>query len=169
MTTVYRKRKVNKNKILVVLRHGEAYFNTEGETDFERGLTEYGKNQLLRLKELFVKTGLKVSMILSSSSKRTRQTSEIISSFADSCKVEFRDEMYEAKSSVILDLLSQANNKYNSILLVGHNPGLSELVSHIADQGYLHMQPGMMAVIELAVDDWSHLGRGTGIVREVLQ
>lgn len=160
---------MNKNKILLVLRHGEAYFNAEGETDFERGLTDYGKNQLLRLKELFAKTGLKVTMILSSSSKRTRQTSEIISSFADSCIMEFRDEMYEAKSSVILDLLSKVNDKYNCILLVGHNPGLSELVSYIADQGYLHMQTGMMAVIELAVHNWSHLGRGTGMVREVLQ
>jgi phosphohistidine phosphatase len=54
-------------------------------------------------------------------------------------------------------------------LLVGHNPGVSALVSHIADQGYLSIQTGMMVVIELTVDDWIHLGIGTGTVREVLQ
>lgn len=160
---------MKKNKILVVLRHGEADFNSGGGADFERELTKNGKNQLLRLKELFVKSGILVDKILSSSSKRTTQTTEIISSSMDSSIVEFIDRIYEAEVSVILNLLSQTENKNDCILLVGHNPGVSALVSHIADQGYLNIQPGMMVIIELTVDDWSHLGSGTGIVREVMQ
>lgn len=157
------------NKILVVLRHGEADFNAGGGTDFRRELTKNGKNQLLRLKELFEKTGLKVDKILSSSSRRTTQTTEIISSSMDSSIVEFSDEIYEAEASVILNLLSKSDNKHDCILLVGHNPGVSALVSHVADQGYLTIQPGMMVILELTVDDWNLLGIGTGVVREVLQ
>ncbi|MCH7406426.1 SixA phosphatase family protein [Belliella aquatica] len=160
---------MKKNKILVVLRHGEADFNSGGGTDFERELTKNGKNQLLRLKELFVKSEIVVDKILSSSSKRTKQTTELIGSSMDPSIMEFSDEVYEAETSVILDLLSKMNNEHSCVLLVGHNPGVSALVSHIADQGYLSIQPGMMVVIELAVDNWSHLGMGTGIVREVLQ
>jgi phosphohistidine phosphatase len=160
---------MKKNKILVVLRHGEADFNSGGGRDFERELTKNGKNQLSRLKELFEKSGILVDKILSSSSKRTTQTAELIRSTMDSSIIELRDEIYEAESSVILDLLSQIDNKHSCVLLVGHNPGVSALVSHIADQGYLSIQTGMMVVIELTVDDWIHLGIGTGTVREVLQ
>lgn len=157
------------NKILVVLRHGEADFIAGGGTDFKRELTKNGKNQLLRLKELFAKTGLTVDKILSSSSKRTMQTTEIMCSSPDFADVEFSDEIYEAEPTEILNLLSNTENENNCVLLVGHNPGVSALVSHIADQGYLSIQPGMMVIVELTVDDWNLLGTGTGIVREVLQ
>lgn len=160
---------MKKNKILVVLRHGEADFIAGGGADFKRELTENGRNQLLRLKELFVKTGLTVDKILSSSSKRTTQTTEIMSLSMDSSIIDYSDEIYEAEASELLTLLSQSENRHDCVLLVGHNPGVSALVSHIADQGYLNIQPGMMVIIELTVDDWSLLGVGTGIVKEVLQ
>ncbi|MFN3801806.1 SixA phosphatase family protein [Belliella pelovolcani] len=155
------------NKILAVLRHGEADFNFP--SDFERQLSSKGKSQLIRLRELLKKSSLKPEKILSSAAVRTTQTTEIVAEIFDNVKVAFDRKIYEAESGVIFESISKTEPDVNTLLLVGHNPGISALVSAITDQGYLSMQPGMLVIIEVQVDDWKHLGIGTGIVREVLQ
>ncbi|MCH7398079.1 histidine phosphatase family protein [Belliella sp. DSM 107340] len=160
---------MQKSKILVVLRHGEADFSFGNRTDFQRELNQNGLNQLSRIKELFEKTGVKLDKIVSSSSLRTTQTAEIIASDLPDSIIQFSDEIYEAESSILFEVISGVNDDINNLMIVGHNPGVSALVSTIADQGYLNMQPGMLVIIELAIEKWSHLGIGTGIVREVMQ
>lgn len=157
-----------KNKILVVLRHGEADLVVGNDVDFNRALTKNGKNQLLKLKELFVKTGIQVGKIISSPSKRTAQTAEIISSSMNKPIIEFNDRLYEAEVSMILGIIAQTTHLHDCVMLIGHNPAVSALISHVADQRHLNIQPGMMVIIELTVTDWNHVGISTGIVREVL-
>ncbi|SNS15328.1 phosphohistidine phosphatase [Belliella buryatensis] len=155
------------NKILAVLRHGEADFNFSN--DFERQLNSNGKSQLIKLRELLKRSNLRPEKILSSAAVRTTQTAEIIAEIFDDVTVEFDRTIYEAEPGVILNSIADTDPLVNTLLLVGHNPGVSALVSSIADQGYLSMQPGMLVILEVHVNDWKHLGMGTGIVREVLQ
>ncbi|AFL85114.1 phosphohistidine phosphatase SixA [Belliella baltica DSM 15883] len=160
---------MNSNKILVILRHGEADFNVGRGTDYDRELSNIGKSQLTRLKSLFEKTGIFVNRVISSSAKRTRQTTEIICSNFESSIIEYKNDFYDAEFPSIQKVLESVDKDDQCVMVVGHNPGVSALVSYIADQGYLSIQPGMMVIIELTIDDWKHLGSGTGIVREVLQ
>lgn len=120
------------------------------------------------LKEVFVKTGIQVGKIISSPSKRTAQTAEIISSSMNKPIIEFNDRLYDAEVSMILGIIAQTTHLHDCVMLIGHNPAVSALISHVADQRHLNIQPGMMVIIELTVTDWNHVGISTGIVREVL-
>ncbi len=158
---------MQKNKILAVLRHGEA--NHDFTNDFQRELNAEGRSQLIRMRGLLKKTNINPERIISSAAVRTTQTTEIISEIFENSTIEYKREIYESEPAVILQSLAEVDKNVNTILLVGHNPGVSAVVSSIADQGYLSMQPGMLVILEVMIDDWKHLGEGTGIVREVLQ
>ncbi|MCH7415582.1 histidine phosphatase family protein [Belliella sp. R4-6] len=160
---------MRKSKILVVLRHGEADFTFGNGTDFQRELNQNGVDQLSRIKKLFGKASIKLDKIIASASVRTTQTAEIMAAELDKDIIEYSGEIYEAESSILLDVISKVSDDVENLMIIGHNPGVSALVSSIADQGYLNMQPGMLVIIELSVSQWKHVGIGTGIVREVMQ
>jgi phosphohistidine phosphatase len=43
------------------------------------------------------------------------------------------------------------------------------LLSYLTQDDYLGLQPGMMAEVHLEISQWNMIGRGTGILKEILQ
>ncbi|MFD2035952.1 SixA phosphatase family protein [Belliella marina] len=160
---------MQKSKLLVVLRHGEADFSFGNGADFQRELNQNGIDQLHRIKVLFEKTGIKPDKIIASAAIRTTQTANIIAADLDQSIIQYSHEIYEAEASELFKVISGVDNAIACLMIIGHNPGVSALVSSITDQGYINMQTGMLAIVELTVDCWSLLGIGTGLVREVMQ
>ena len=109
------------------MRHAHA---TAGYSDFDRPLSRIGEEECRKVGGLFV--GVREPLlILSSTAKRCIQTLELITAISnydliDSC--EFLDELYLASASKILHVLKARNSQVN-ILIVGHNPGMSEILS----------------------------------------
>jgi phosphohistidine phosphatase len=71
--------------------------------------------------------------VLCSSAVRTRQTLEaILPSLGDDPLVEFEDELYGAWSDALLERIHEVPAKAASVLLIGHNPGISDLALTLA-------------------------------------
>ncbi|WP_194974925.1 SixA phosphatase family protein [Aquiflexum lacus] len=157
-------------KILYVLRHGEARPGIGIKGDFLRELTVDGRQQLKRLAEYLKSIDFKTDLILVSPAKRTQQSLEILTTtLAIKNNQITHDEIFDAEPQTLLDIINNINQPSNNILLVGHNPGISSLVSFVSGQNYISMKPGMMAVLEILVDDWRSLGANTGVLKEILQ
>ena len=157
-------------KILYVLRHGEARPGIGARGDFLRELTTDGKKQLTRLAQYLKSKDFKVDLVLVSPAKRTQQSLEILTSaLALINNQETHDEIFDADPEILLNIINNIKQPTNHLLLVGHNPGISSLVSFISGQNYVSMKPGMMAVLEILVDDWKLLSGNTGILKEILQ
>ena len=75
-----------------------------------------------------------MSMIISSPAKRTTDTAKI---FADilgyESKIIFNDKLYDASYKEILEVINLVDDKYQNVLLVCHNPGITNLVNYISD------------------------------------
>ncbi|MCH7410419.1 histidine phosphatase family protein [Belliella sp. DSM 111904] len=153
-------------KVLGLLRHGEAGFDFE--SDFQRELTAKGRSKLIKMSDSLFRADFSPQKIISSAATRTMQTTEIISYGFPNAEVTFHQELYEADSAIITSKISEISDEVETVLLVGHNPGISLFVSQIADQGYLSMEPGMIIILELYIAHWSHVGIGTGIIKEVM-
>lgn len=157
-------------KILYVLRHGEARPGIGIKGDFLRELTVDGRQQLKRLAEYLKSIDFKTDLILVSPAKRTQQSLEILTTtLAIKNNQITHDEIFDAEPQTLLDIINNINQPSNNILLVGHNPGISSLVSFVSGQNYISMKPGMMAVLEILVDDWRFLGANTAVLKEILQ
>ncbi|ERM82338.1 hypothetical protein P872_18235 [Rhodonellum psychrophilum GCM71 = DSM 17998] len=156
-------------KSLAVLRHGEAESSRLKNGDFNRNLSEEGRSQVKRLSKLLKKNDFEIDLILSSSANRTKETTELISQETNVGSIKFEDGIYEAEQDELLKMINGLEENFDSVLLIGHNPGLSDLLSSITGGNYINLQPGMMAVMEIQVEEWSMVGEETGILKEVIQ
>ncbi|MBN7813592.1 histidine phosphatase family protein [Algoriphagus sp. H41] len=154
-------------KHLILLRHGEAGFS-DG-VDFQRQLTPNGKDSLNRLGETLQSGGLKVDFLHCSAATRTMETAEIIRKYVPIEEVEYTRDIYEGHLDALIGLLEHTPKQADSCMLIGHNPTISLLLSHLTHESYLGLKPGMMALIELQITEWSMIGLGTGVLKEVLQ
>jgi phosphohistidine phosphatase len=118
---------------LHLLRHGlAADLGTHGLTrDSERPLTPKGERKLWRIAEGMKTLELSFNIILSSPYLRARQTAEIIAEALHARrKVEFSETLIPAgNAKKLIELLNRVKPELQNVLLVGHEPHLSELIS----------------------------------------
>jgi phosphohistidine phosphatase len=137
--------------------------------DFDRKLTDSGKKQLKRLAQELSKRGVRLDQMVSSSAKRTLETAGIFSSILTCKKSDAIPELYEAVPKVIIEVIKRTAADIHSLLLVGHNPGISTLASYLSGEPYLIMKPGMMVKLEIYQEDWASIGQNTAVLVEIMQ
>jgi phosphohistidine phosphatase len=118
---------------LYILRHGIAVEpGTPGyDTDAERPLTPEGERKLTQIADAMEALELSFDLILSSPYLRARQTAEIIAEALKAHKkLELSDSLTPGGSmKKLVELLNRLQPSPESVLLVGHEPYLSGLVS----------------------------------------
>ncbi|MEB2778069.1 histidine phosphatase family protein [Algoriphagus sp. D3-2-R+10] len=154
-------------KQLFLLRHGEAGFS-QG-SDFQRQLTKKGRENLIRMSGSLCQLFKSVDLMYCSSAERTKETAELIGKYITIKESIFTRDIYQGDLGNMIELLEKTSDAIETCLFVGHNPTISLLLSHISNENYLGLQPGMMAVIDLEISDWKMIGFGTGTLREIIQ
>ncbi|WP_271216225.1 SixA phosphatase family protein [Streptosporangium carneum] len=148
-------------RTLIVLRHAKAA-HTPGLADRERPLTERGRRDARRIGETLTGLDLRPDLVLCSPSIRTRQTAELALPGAD---ITFEPAIYEAYPDELLTLVRRSDPEVRTLILVGHNPGVHELVQDLTTrEGDPGFPPGAFAVIETDAE-WAELDAGRGVVR----
>lgn len=154
-------------KNLILLRHGEAGFSDT--IDFQRHLTPRGKETLNRLGENLPDELMNVDFLYCSSATRTQETAEIIKKYIHVGEEEYLKEIYDGNLDSLLNLLENTSKDIETCMIIGHNPTISVLASHLTKSSYIGLQPGAMAVLNLEISEWYMVGLGTGTLKEVMQ
>ncbi|GAA4181524.1 histidine phosphatase family protein [Streptosporangium oxazolinicum] len=146
-------------RTLVVLRHAKAV-HTSGLADRERPLTDVGERDALKVGAALAGMGLTPDLVLCSPSVRTRQTADLALPDAETL---IEPAIYEAYPDELLTLIRRSDPEVRTLVLVGHNPGVHELVRQLADvDGDAGFPPGSFAVIEVD-GEWAGLDAGREI------
>ncbi|WP_329088937.1 MULTISPECIES: SixA phosphatase family protein [unclassified Streptosporangium] len=146
-------------RTLVILRHAKAV-HTSGLADRERPLTDVGERDALKVGAALAGMGLTPDLVLCSPSVRTRQTADLALPDAE---ILIEPAIYEAYSDELLTLIRRSDPEVRTLVLVGHNPGVHELVRQLTDvDGDAGFPPGAFAVIEVD-GGWAGLDAGRGI------
>ena len=119
--------------------------------------------------EIIVKNKLRIDLITSSPARRARQTAILIKEAAGiNGEIEYDDRIYEASPPRLLNVISEIDEKHQSVMLVGHNPGLEGLLKSLA--GELHPMPtAALAVIDLKIDKWNEISAECGTLQTLLR
>ncbi|WIM96626.1 histidine phosphatase family protein [Actinoplanes oblitus] len=120
-------------RTLILLRHAKA--ETPGELpDFDRGLTERGMSDADAAGAWLVDERLHPDLVICSPAKRTRQTWQAASMALaqgdhahGAPEVHYADQLYYGGRTEVFDLLHAVPETVRTILLVGHNPTVSEV------------------------------------------
>ena len=148
---------------LYLLRHAKSSWDDESNQDFERPLSSRGRKACALIGEYIEEKGIDFDLVLVSTAVRTRETIELIRERAKfRGEVRYDERIYEATVSQLLDVISQVDSDQKSVLLVGHNPGIEELLALLTGDQQ-HVTTANFAKIKLKVTKWSAnlAGKGT--------
>ena len=156
-------------KTLFLLRHAKSSWDDARLSDFERPLNERGLQSAPRIGEVFKQNNFQTELILSSPAKRAAQTAELFKEAAQlNDAIKFDERIYEASPSKLLEILAEQSDELNSILLVGHNPGLENLVKFLTSE-VQPMPTAALAVINLEIENWININAANGKLQTLLR
>lgn len=156
-------------KRLFVMRHAKSSWNHPGLTDFERPLNDRGLKAAPFMASYLAANGLSPQQIVSSPAMRARQTAMLVHENAGlTSGIVFDKRIYEAAYSDLIAAVSDIDNAVDSAMLVGHNPGLEELISGLTDQN-VQMATACIVIIDLEIEKWGNVGKVLGDLITVLR
>jgi phosphohistidine phosphatase len=148
-------------KILLVLRHAKSSWNDPALDDHERPLNRRGRRDAPRMGELVREYGLMPDVVISSDAVRARLTTEAMAEalhYAGEILVDQR--LYMASPDDILSLLRRVRQNAETVMIVGHNPGLEDLVEQLTGERQ-DLPTAALAQIVLPIDRWRDLTLST--------
>jgi len=150
-------------KQLMILRHGKSDFDSVPGGDFERPLNARGERQAMLIGNWMQTHGIVPDVILSSTALRARQTTERVCDAAKflSTQVVWQDELYLAELETLLKMISMQLAYKDKVLVVGHNPGLEDLLRFLCEDDLeTSKNSGLFSTATLAQVDLSDCNVG---------
>lgn len=139
---------------LYLLRHAEAESWNPLGNDFSRSLSSVGCRHAELVSRWAFEALSPPDTVLCSPAKRTRETLAPILSLWPRllATTDYVNSMYDASLNMLLTLAEDAFSYSECLLMVGHNPGIEQMLLNLAQQkkatGTMRMDPGTLAVIE---------------------
>jgi phosphohistidine phosphatase len=153
----------SKIKTLLILPHAKSSWKFPDLADHDRPLNKRGKRDAPKIGNLLKKKELVPDIIISSTAVRAEKTAKMVAK-ASKYKgdVALSDSLYAAGPDAYIDVLRNLQNKYNTVLVIGHNPGLEELVKILSGEEHHVMPTCALAHIRLDIQSWSDIVQMTG-------
>lgn len=145
---------------LFLLRHAKSSWKDALLDDFERPLNKRGKRDAPQMAQRFSKRGYKIDLIILSKARRTTDTANIFINILDyKSKIDLNDQLYEASSPTLLRVINQMEDRYQNVLLVSHNPGLTNLANYLSN--YFIDNIPTSGIVGLSTDlSWRNINEG---------
>ena len=125
------------NSYLYVMRHAKSDWSGPQKSDFKRPINGRGKRNSVRIGQWMNDNNYIPQKIISSPATRAKETIELvieqITKFNDEDLI-FQDELYLAGFSQLIEIINTYQNDAQSLMLIGHNPGIENLVNHLCSQ-----------------------------------
>jgi phosphohistidine phosphatase len=140
-----------------VLRHAKSSWKDADIPDHDRPLNKRGKADAPRMGYLLRQLDLVPDLIVSSTARRTRDTVEyIVDESGFDGDVEYSEGLYAAGPEAYIEILKSVPDHFGRVMVVGHNPGLEELVAMLTDE-WVRMPTAALAELSLDIDSWADL------------
>ena len=156
-------------KRVYLLRHAKSSWKDRSRADRDRPLAGRGKRAAKAVAGHIEAERIRPELVLCSPARRTRETLERVeAAFGDRVEVRYEEALYGASEAELLDRLHALPAEVNSVMIIGHNPGLENLALALASEGAERARmeekypTAALATIDLSAGDWRAIERGNG-------
>jgi phosphohistidine phosphatase len=150
-------------KTLYLFRHAKSSWDDPSLSDFERPLNKRGEKAAPLMGKVMRARDVCPSVVICSPAKRTRQTAKLALKKAglDEAEIVFENGLYLATTGGLIEIIRKTDDLLSTAMLIGHNPGLSELVYLLT--GVEEAFPtGALACLRLNIAHWKDVKTGCG-------
>lgn len=151
-------------KQLTLVRHAAAEPEQFPAKDFDRALSDAGMEEVKKLGKFMNNQGLLPGCIACSSANRTQQTASLLKDNFGSAVLPFTASplLYNAGFQTLLDFLRNFSNEVHDLMLVAHNPGISQLATVLSSEHPYQFSTASGLCLKFEVQDWKDLQNGSG-------
>lgn len=153
----------------VYLRHAKSSWKDRSLADRDRPLSGRGKRAAKAVAGHIEAERIRPGLVLCSLARRSRDTLERVEpAFGDPVETRFEEALYGASEAELLARLRALPAGLDSVMIVGHNPGLEDLALALASEGAERARmeekypTAALATIDLPANDWSAIERASG-------
>ncbi|MGD2112015.1 MAG: histidine phosphatase family protein [Gammaproteobacteria bacterium] len=161
---------------LLLLRHGKSDWQAGATDDFSRPLAKRGTHNSKRIGQWLAAQALRPDVVLASPAARTLRTATLVCKALDipPGQIVQDDRIYLASQATLLGVLRELPAGARMAMLVGHNPGLEELLAGLLGDAVPRPEDGKLmptaALARLELDaDWQHLDAGRARLAELVR
>jgi len=152
-------------KTLLLARHAKSDWNSPSTNDFGRPLNQRGQQDAPLMASYLKQCGYSVGQIISSDALRALQTAE----HYRQCLRPIHDlisyhDLYLASLAEIVYLVQHIAPRENTVMLVGHNPGMSEALNYFSTESVAEMPTCSVGIIQFDVSRWQDAVQSTGVL-----
>lgn len=151
-------------KTLILVRHAKSSWDNINLTDIKRPLNKRGKRDAPNMGEILNKQGVTPDLIISSPADRALTTAKIIAEKINYplSKIEINKNVYRAVYKNLYKEIKDIDNKYSKVMLVGHNPELTDFLSSLTNTYVEDIPTTGICTIDLNISEWSEINEGSG-------
>jgi len=144
-------------KRLLILRHAKSSWKYPDLEDHDRPLNHRGKRDAPRMGRLMREEGFLPEWAFGSTARRARGTLErALEEGGATCEAHLSPELYLAEPEQIVDVLRCTPEPHSRVLVVGHNPGMEDLVLALTGED-VTFPTAALAVVECRCETWAEL------------
>ena len=152
------------SKTLYLVRHAKSSWSDPSLSDRDRPLNKRGRRSAPDMGSRLALKGHQPDLIISSPAKRALMTAGIIAKELDYDKSEILtdESMYFSGDRGMLKMLEGVDDRYQRVMIVGHNPAMTSLMNSLVETSVYNMPTCAIAVIGYNMASWSALRSADG-------
>ncbi len=149
---------------LFLIRHAKSSWDDPTLADFDRPLNKRGREDAPLMGRFLKKSGIKPDLIVSSPAKRAKKTARIVAEELGYNKddILFVDGIYEASLQSLIYTVCGFPDEAKRVMLVGHNPGITELANALGDVAIDNVPTAGIVGIAFDAEQWREACRMKG-------
>lgn len=156
-------------KTLVLVRHAKSSHDDPFIKDIDRPLNHRGKRDAPVMAHFLNQSNIIPDCILSSPATRAHITAAIFAQelLGDESRVDVWDEIYDAPAKQLMSVIKQVDDANRVCMLVGHNPGLTDLANHLIKVPRDHIDnipTTGVVILELGIGTWIQLTEAIAVL-----
>lgn len=161
-------------KTVTLLRHAKSDWNDPVSRDFDRPLNARGKKAATLMGRWAQEQGLRFDAIVASPAVRVTETLDhFLDAYGTTIDIRWDRRIYLASAATLLDVLRDSPDEWSTLLMVGHNPGLEDLVlDTVADSASNTLRgtveekypTAAIATLEFPANHWADLAKPAQLV-----
>lgn len=153
-------------KTLYIVRHAKSSWEDPLLDDFSRPLNDRGKRDAPRMGKRLKEKRIHPDLMVTSPARRALATCKRIAEVLDykEDKIKIDRDLYHAGHDEILQVIKSLKDKHDSVMIVGHNPGLTTFVNSIGKLSIDNVPTCGVAAFELPVTSWSDVAFEKGVL-----
>ena len=146
-------------KTLYLMRHAKSSWKDHHLADHQRPLNQRGKKAAPEMGRRLKKKGVQLDAIVSSDAIRAMDTAAAVAEILELPPKAIRHtgDLYHATPDQILDVVYRLKNQWNQVMVVGHNPGLTELVQRLYPEPIASVPTAGIVELRFDVSSWQRI------------